>query len=73
MSMAPTARRTIHLVLNFSTFFYSSGHQDQFADGGAANQPVVLEGSVGLSSGQVSESYGEFEFNFQWLPDWLGD
>ena len=37
---------------------------DEFADGGAANQPVVLQGGIGLSSGQVSQGYGKFESNF---------
>ena len=38
---------------------------DEFADGGAANQPVVLQGGVGLSSCQLSQGYGQFESNFQ--------
>ena len=45
---------------------------DEFADGGAANQPVVLQGGVSLPSGPVSQSYGQFESNFQWLPK-IGD
>ena len=45
---------------------------DEFADDGAANQAVVLQGSVGLSSGQVSQGYGQFKSNFQWLPE-IGD
>ena len=35
-------------------------------DSGAANQPVILQGGVGLSSGQVSQGYGQFQSNFQW-------
>ena len=42
---------------------------DKFADGGAANQPVVLQGGVCLSISQVSQGYGQFESNFQWLPE----
>ena len=34
-----------------------------------ANQPVVLQGGVGLSSGQVSQGYGLFDSNFQCLPE----
>ena len=45
---------------------------DEFADGGAANQLVVLQGGVGLFSGQVSQGYGQFESNFQWCPE-IGD
>ena len=45
---------------------------DKFADGGAANQPVIMQGGVGLSRGQVSQGYGHFESNFQWLPE-IGD
>ena len=45
---------------------------DKFADGGAANKPVVLQGGVDLSSGQMSQGYGQFESNFQWLPE-IGD
>ena len=33
--------------------------EDEFADGGMANQPVVLQGGVGLSS------FGQRESNFQ--------
>ena len=45
---------------------------DEFEDASVANQPVVLQGSVGLFSGQVSQGYGQFESNFQWLPE-IGD
>ena len=45
---------------------------DEFADGGAANQPVVLQGGVGLSRVQVSQACGQFESNVQWLPE-IGD
>ena len=37
---------------------------DEFANGGAANQPVVLQGGGGLSSGQVSQHYCQFQPNF---------
>ena len=33
---------------------------DEFADGGAASQPVILQGGVDLSCGQVSERYCQF-------------
>ena len=45
---------------------------DKFADGGAANQTVILQGGVGLSSGQISQGYGQFQSDFQWLPE-IGD
>ena len=45
---------------------------DEFADGSRVNQPVILQGGVGLSSGQMSQGYGEFQSNFQWLPE-IGD
>ena len=44
-------------------------HRDEFADGGAANQPVILQGAVGLSSGQLSQCYCQFQSNFLWLPE----
>ena len=50
----------------------SAGLEDKFADGGVADQPVVLQGGVGLSSGQVFQGYGQFESNFQWLHE-IGD
>ena len=37
---------------------------DKFADGGVANQHVILQQGVGLSSGQVSQRYDQFQFNF---------
>ena len=33
----------------------------EFADGGVANQPVILKGGVGLSCGQVSQGYCQFQ------------
>ena len=45
---------------------------DEFADGGTANQSVVPQGGVGLSSGQMSQDYGKFESIFKWLPE-IGD
>ena len=45
---------------------------DTFADGSVANQPVILQGGVGLACGQVSPGYGQFQSNFQWLPE-IGD
>ena len=30
---------------------------DEFADGAVANQPVIMQGGVGRSSGQVSKHY----------------
>ena len=50
----------------------SADLEDEFTDGGAANQPVVQQGGVGLSSGQVSQGYGQFGYNFKWLPE-IGD
>ena len=41
----------------------------KFADGGVANQPVILQGGVGLSSGQVSQSYCQFHSNFLLLKE----
>ena len=35
---------------------------DEFEDSGAANQQMVMQGGVGLSSGQVSQGYGQFEY-----------
>ena len=42
---------------------------DEFAGGGVAKEPVVLQGGVGLSSGKVSQGYGQFKSNFQWIPE----
>ena len=42
---------------------------DEFADGGVANQPAILQGGVDLSRGQVSQGYCQFQSNFQWLPE----
>ena len=47
----------------------SADLRDEFADGVAVNQTVVLQGGVGLSSGQMSQGYGQFDANFQWLPE----
>ena len=63
---------TVHIfVLEFSKDG-SPDLGDEFADGGAANQPVILQRGVGFSSGQVSQGYGQFETNLQWLPE-IGD
>ena len=62
----------IKAVQIFILEFSKDGLGDEFADGGAANQPVVLQGGIGLSSGQVSQGYGQFESKFQWLPK-IGD
>ena len=59
------------LVLEFSKDG-SADLGDEFGDGGAANQPGVLQGGLGLSSRQVSQSYSQFESNFQCLPE-IGD
>ena len=37
---------------------------DEFTDGGLANQPVILQGGVSLSSGQMSQGYCQFLPNF---------
>ena len=37
---------------------------DKFADGSPANQPVSLQGGVGISCGQVSQHYCQFQSNF---------
>ena len=39
----------------------SANLQDEFVDGGAANQPLILQGGVGLSNGQVSHHYCQFQ------------
>ena len=45
----------------YSSWNYGSADlEDKFADGGAANQPVILQGGVGLFSGQVSQGYCQF-------------
>ena len=52
------AIRTVQIfVLEFSKDG-SADLEDKFTDSGASNQPVVLQGGVGLSSGQVSQGYG---------------
>ena len=64
--------RAIRTVQIFILEFSKDGWADlgdEFADGGRANQPVVLHGGIGLSSGKVSQDYGQFESNFQWLPE----
>ena len=38
--------------------------EDEFADVGASDQPLILQGGVGLSSGQVSQRYCQFQTNF---------
>ena len=35
---------------------------DEFADGGSANQPVILPGGVAPSSGKVSQRYCQLNF-----------
>ena len=42
---------------------------DKFSDGASANQPVILQGGVSLSSGQ---GYCQYQSNFLWLPE-IGD
>ena len=57
----------IRAVKIFVLEFHKDGSADlgdQFADGGAANQPVILQGGVGLSCGQVSQGYCQFQVNF---------
>ena len=44
----------------------------EFEDGGAANQPVILQGGVGLSSGQVYQVFCQSQYNLSWLPE-IGD
>ena len=49
--------RAVRAVQIFILEFRKNGLADlgnKFADGGEANQPVVLQGDVGLSSGHVS-------------------
>ena len=50
----------------------SADLEDEFADGGVTNQPLLLQGGVCLSSCQISQGYGHFESNFQWLLE-IGD
>ena len=38
----------------------SADLRDEFTDGGAANQPVILQGGISLSSCQVSQGYCQF-------------
>ena len=66
-----TIREIQILVLEFSKDG-SANLGDKFADGGAANQPVILQGGVGLSCVQVSQHYCQFQCNSKWLPD-IGD
>ena len=42
---------------------------DEFANGGVANQPVILQRSVHLFCGQVSQGDYQFQSNFKWLPE----
>ena len=67
----PFIRAVQIFVLEFSKDG-SADLGDEFEDGDTANQPVVLQGGVGLSNGQVAQGYGQFESNFQWLPE-IGD
>ena len=65
--------RAIRAALIFVLEFSKDGLADlgdEFADGGAAKQPVILQGSASLSSGQVSQGYCQFLSNFEGLPDW---
>ena len=62
--------RAIRAVQIFLSEFSKDGSVDlgdKFADGGVSNQPMVLHGGLCLSSGQVSQGYGQFESYFQWL------
>ena len=64
--------RAIRAVQLFVLEFSKDGSANLlqgFADGGAANQPVIVQGGVGHTSGQGSQGYGQFESNFQWLPE----
>ena len=45
---------------------------EEFADGGTANQPVILQRGVGLPCSQVSQRYCQFQSNLEWLPE-IGD
>ena len=59
--------RAIRAVQIFILEFLKDGSANlggEFADGGVASQPVILQGGVGLSSGQVSQSYCLFQSNF---------
>ena len=67
--------RAIRAVQIFILEFSKDGSADlgdEYAADGAANQPVVLQEGVGLSSGQVSRGYDQFESNFLWFPE-IGD
>ena len=66
--------RTTRAIQIFVLEFSKDGLADlghKFADGGSTNQPVMLQG-VGLSCGQVSQDYCQFQSNFQWFPE-IGD
>ena len=71
--------RAIRAVQIFVQEFSKDGSADlgdEFADSGVANQLVILQGGVGLSSGQMSQGYCQSQSNFQGLPeidDWLLD
>ena len=59
--------RAIRAVQIFFLEFSKDGSADlgdEFADDGAANQRVILQRGVGLSSGQVSQGFGQFQFHF---------
>ena len=77
-SSGPTAWGIFHLAVPIFILKFSKDGSEYLGDkltvGGVANQLVVLKGGVGLSSGQVSPGvwYGQFESNFQWLPDISG-
>ena len=59
--------RAIRAVQIFILEFRKDGSEnlgDEFADGGAANQQMILQAGIGLASGQVSQCYGLFQSNF---------
>ena len=58
--------RAIRAMQMFVLKFSKEGWADlgnRFADGGATNQPVIVQG-VGLSCGEVCQGYCQFESNF---------
>ena len=67
-----TVFRVIRAAQIFVLEFSKDGSADlgyEFADGAFANQPVIPQGAVGLSSGQLSQRHGQFQSDFQWLPE----
>ena len=59
--------KAIKAVQIFVLKFSKDGSADlgeEFPDGVSANQPVVQQEGVGLSSGQVSQCYCQFHSNF---------